>query len=57
MDMMRQFMELMSRARPHQWRKPDTSVKVRRTHIITNREPRQLPRVNSVVKNIQTGRK
>ena len=54
--MMRTFMLDMSMVRPHQCMKPATSVQVRRTHIITSREPRQLPRVTSVVMKIQTGR-
>ena len=41
--MMTMFMEVISMVIPHQCMKPATSTQVRRTHSITNREPRQLP--------------
>ena len=51
--MMSTFMLVMSMVRPHQCMNPATSVQVSRTHIITNMEPLQLPRVIRVVTNIQ----
>ena len=43
----------MSMVSPHQCMKPATSVQVRRTHIMTSSDPRQLPRVTSVVMKMQ----
>ena len=50
-------MLVMSMVSPHQCMKPATSMDVKRTHIITKMEPRQLPSVIKVVMNIQTGQK
>ena len=55
--MIKIFMLVISMVRPHQCINPATSMHVKRTHIITNIEPRQLPRVINVVANIQTDQK
>ena len=47
-------MLVMSMVRFHQCMNPATSMQVNSTHIITKMDPRQLPRVIRVVKNIQT---
>ena len=52
--MMRMFMLVISMVSPHQCMNPATSMQVNSTHIITNIEPRQLPRVMRVVAKMQT---
>ena len=52
--MIKTFMLVMSMVKSHQCMKPATSMQVNKTHIITNMEPRQLPSVINVVKNMQT---
>ena len=54
---MRIFILVISTVSPHQCMNPATSMQVNRTHIITKIDPRQLPRVISVVANIQTIKK
>ena len=47
-------MLVISMVSPHQCMNPATSMQVNSTHIITNIEPRQLPRVMRVVAKMQT---
>ena len=52
--MMTIFMLVISIVIPHQCMNPATSTHVSKTHIITNTEPLQLPKVIKVVKKMQT---
>ena len=51
--MMTMFMLVISMVMPHQCMKPAMSTQVSRTHIMTKREPLQLPRVIRVVMKMQ----